>query len=390
MREIELFNRYVNKQLSDSQLTELKLLLNSEEGRSSFVRFMDESVSLAHSTEQMPMIKEEDECISKLVNRSEKRLLRSLQHKSKNPVPVYVLLSLAASLLVIFILYFSMTPAMGNSVLGFERSVARVTKFNGGSDLQLGDWLSPGLVTLNEGQMEITFDSGARVLLQGSVRLRLETSGRAFLLKGNLTAKVPKEAVGFIINTPQSSIVDLGTEFAVSVKADETTEVKVLEGLVEVASAQNGEGLLLKTGEALRIEESGRFVSIPHADFSKFVRIEDNQPRIINENYLYWPFENYDENYFENKGSHKKKLYSMTLSDKRKIWNRGKIGRGLNFSGNKLLALSDYRGVGGSNARSIAYWVRVPAGAKRVNAYAMVAWGTISQSEKWQLGWSPA
>lgn len=50
-----------------------------------------------------------------------------------------------------------------------------------------------------------------------------------------------------MVDTPRHRTVDLGTEFAVEVDADERTEIHVLQGIVEVFTL-NGE----KTASALR------------------------------------------------------------------------------------------------------------------------------------------
>jgi hypothetical protein len=49
-------------------------------------------------------------------------------------------------------------------------------------------------------------------------------------------ATVPDEARGFCIHTPGASVVDLGTQFGVSVDASGTADVHVLAGRVDVAS----------------------------------------------------------------------------------------------------------------------------------------------------------
>ncbi len=64
------------------------------------------------------------------------------------------------------------------------------------------------------------------------------------LLYGTLTARVPMQARGFTVLAPSGKIVDLGTEFGLSVADGGSTSVKVFTGLVEVfplASSGSGE-----------------------------------------------------------------------------------------------------------------------------------------------------
>ena len=63
------------------------------------------------------------------------------------------------------------------------------------------------------GVAEITFQSGARLLLEGPAEVELVDGTRGILYKGRALMKVPEQARGFSLNTPTTSIIDLGTEF---------------------------------------------------------------------------------------------------------------------------------------------------------------------------------
>src|SRR6516165_5928449 len=85
---------------------------------------------------------------------------------------------------------------------------------------------------LERGLAEIEFDCGARIILQGPAGLELLSGLSAQLLHGTLTARVPRRAHGFTILTPHNRIVDLGTEFGLSVDARGATTVRVFTGEV--------------------------------------------------------------------------------------------------------------------------------------------------------------
>ncbi len=102
-----------------------------------------------------------------------------------------------------------------------------------GSQLQKGQ-----RIELARGFVEVTFDSGAQVVLQGPASLDVKSAWAATLNRGTLKAHVPPEAVGFSISNPNVEIVDLGTEFTMSAEAGGAAEVLVLKGEVE-ASPQN-------------------------------------------------------------------------------------------------------------------------------------------------------
>lgn len=113
---------------------------------------------------------------------------------------------------------------------------------------------------VRKGKAELEFAGGARVVVEGPAEFDVLTGGSGFLHHGRLTAVVPTRAVGFTIDTPTTRIVDLGTEFAVSVEPDGASEVKVLRGAVETSRVAVGDTpsplakpIRLGDGEGIRI-----------------------------------------------------------------------------------------------------------------------------------------
>jgi len=97
--------------------------------------------------------------------------------------------------------------------------------------------LKPGTtLTMTRGLAEIRFRSGATVVLSGPCRLELSHANGAKLLHGKIAARVPESAVGFEVQTPQGKVIDLGTEFGVSVGDGGSADVFVYEGQVDAYS----------------------------------------------------------------------------------------------------------------------------------------------------------
>ena len=96
------------------------------------------------------------------------------------------------------------------------------------------------LVQLLGGSIELTFDDGAVVTLQGPVEFQPRTADQLTLRRGKLSAAVPEKAIGFSVLTPTSEVVDLGTEFEVSVKGTGASDVRVRKGEIEVAPSGLG------------------------------------------------------------------------------------------------------------------------------------------------------
>ncbi len=139
-----------------------------------------------------------------------------------------------------------------------------------GRDMRAGKTLR-----LQRGLAEIEFDRGARLILQGPAGLELISGNETRLLYGTLTARVPHRARGFTVYSPRGKVVDLGTEFGLSVDERGGTAVRVFEGTV-VASPRAGGGVpasavTLHEDQAARIDD--RAVAFrPGDDDTRFVR----------------------------------------------------------------------------------------------------------------------
>ena len=87
-----------------------------------------------------------------------------------------------------------------------------------------GSRLVPGTLRLHSGVVEIEFDDGANVVLQGPATLEIQSRDGGFLHCGKLLARVPPSAVGVTIKTPTALVVDLGTEFGIVAGTSGTTD----------------------------------------------------------------------------------------------------------------------------------------------------------------------
>jgi hypothetical protein len=103
-----------------------------------------------------------------------------------------------------------------------------------GKDQEPGrDMRSGKTLELERGLAEIEFERGARVILQGPAGLELVSGTMARLRYGTLTARVPERAKGFTVLSPHGKVVDMGTEFGLSVDSVGATTVRVFVGEVE-------------------------------------------------------------------------------------------------------------------------------------------------------------
>ncbi|MHC2065884.1 FecR domain-containing protein [Bremerella sp. T1] len=130
---------------------------------------------------------------------------------------------------------------------------------------------------LTSGSATIVMNSGAEVSLRGPSKFQVLDAKAIQLDFGDVTIHAPDSAVGFRVLTPTGDIVDLGTEFNVSVDNSGETEVHVSQGVVVAKSVSNGSVVPILRGEAGRIDRTlGDIMPTPF-DLARFGKEEKPQ-----------------------------------------------------------------------------------------------------------------
>tara|TARA_R110002072_G_scaffold173600_1_gene328222 strand:- start:11186 stop:12877 length:1692 start_codon:yes stop_codon:yes gene_type:complete len=124
-----------------------------------------------------------------------------------------------------------------------------VTWKAGQPSLEVGDALPTGLFEIASGYAQVEFFCGATVILEGPAEIDLKSPVLARVRRGTLRAQVPPAARGFSLEVDDLKVVDLGTEFGLSV-SDEGASVQVFDGEVELLQPETAKRLLT-AGEAL-------------------------------------------------------------------------------------------------------------------------------------------
>jgi hypothetical protein len=99
--------------------------------------------------------------------------------------------------------------------------------------------------------------------IQGPAHLDLIGTSRAKLYDGRIKVRITDpRGRGFVVETPQGNVTDLGTEFGVDVTKGSNTGVVVFEGSVDLSVSADGapgrQVERLVQGEALNVDEAGR------------------------------------------------------------------------------------------------------------------------------------
>ncbi|MFK5924002.1 MAG: FecR domain-containing protein [Verrucomicrobiota bacterium] len=139
-----------------------------------------------------------------------------------------------------------------------------------------GDRIPAGEVKIAAGTVQIEFYSGATVILEGPAHLDIRSANEAFCHYGKVHGNVPPQAVGFTVKTPDYDLVDLGTEFGISVDENGSSEVHVFDGEVELRSVGKTTKALSE-GEAMRLggSEPGEAIDMDPASFPQSSLLDD-------------------------------------------------------------------------------------------------------------------
>ncbi|WP_168566015.1 FecR domain-containing protein [Crateriforma spongiae] len=138
-----------------------------------------------------------------------------------------------------------------------------------------------GTAVLQQGAAELKFGSGTNLILQAPCELKVTDASTAELLSGSVAVHVTEQSNGFVLGTPESEILDEGTEYAVSVAKD-STEVHVFDGSVwwvpKLEGARSTDDLedKIEAGQAKKYARSkpsiGKFIPFGQRQFVR--RIE--------------------------------------------------------------------------------------------------------------------
>jgi hypothetical protein len=118
------------------------------------------------------------------------------------------------------------------------------------------------VLRLVEGVIKVAFDYGAEVIIEGPAEFEPESAEKMILHSGRVFARVPDSARGFTIQTPYSTVVDLGTEFGVYVADDRIAEVHMFQGKAMLVAGTAGASSRhqITAGQSRAVSQSGQIL----------------------------------------------------------------------------------------------------------------------------------
>jgi ferric-dicitrate binding protein FerR (iron transport regulator) len=259
----------------------------------------------------------------------------------------------------------------------------QVGAFQNGDELQRGQ-----RIELKSGFTEVTFDSGAQIVIEGPASVDLDSAWQATLRHGTVKANIPQEAIGFRISNPAVDVVDLGTEFSVTAEENGAAEVFVLSGQVEVEPRTNSNEpprkMLMKEKQSRRFAING--VSEVRDSEQKFIKLAKHVTFDLPKRtatYIHWPLDsiNNTATLGEILGA-KAKHGPLALSFREPFeLTDGKFGKAAAFT-SSMGAEMPVAKTGKRMVRTVAFWIKLPEDASAADGSAFARFSGL------ELGWN--
>ena len=270
-------DRLLNDLLSDRLETDAAkrlegLLSENAEARKQYYLFLDIDAALRRA-------RSVDEGIE-ILREPDGELTAPARHDSRHRVAWrstgFLGLLTAIAAVIAFMLYDSpgeherQIAASGHDSVQLVATVVRMNGVVGRSELgplSIRQRIPTGSVQLTSGRMMLQLDNGARLNVEGPANIEIVSLSKVRLQRGEVSVYCPASALGFELEAPDVSVVDLGTEFGMNATLG-GTDIHVFDGEVAWRSLSGEETpRLLESGSAVRLTSAGS-ETIPFEDDS--------------------------------------------------------------------------------------------------------------------------
>lgn len=196
-----------------------------------------------------------------------------------------VFLAMSTAAILFFFLFLRFVPPKGGvQVATLTDSIGaewagNSASFDKGARMAIGN----ESLLLREGYVELLFDTNARVVIEAPAEFQIVDSDRISLNYGKIYSQVPTEAIGFSVYTPNSKIIDLGTEFGIEVDFRGETRLHVIQGVTKLIAGKRSEttSVEVQEGEAKKISAANSKISEFSCKSDLFVRRIDSKNNFV-------------------------------------------------------------------------------------------------------------
>lgn len=140
-----------------------------------------------------------------------------------------------------------------------------------GREVRVSDNVRRGGWSLQSGLISLVGADGVELLIEGPAVGEWLGDQHLRLTSGTVVVRMPKGRSGFVIETAQMRVIDLGTEFGVSVSPSGDERVQVYDGLVRTEAAGSGAAQELKAGSGLHFSAAGELAPAAFVE-DRFIR----------------------------------------------------------------------------------------------------------------------
>ena len=260
-----------------------------------------------------------------------------------------------------------------------------------------GSWLRPGQLELARGTATLTFDSGTVVTLAGPASIELVGQDHARLLSGKAAIRVPESASGFTLETPDQHLTNFESQLGVQVHEQRRSEVHVISGEAETRFGENLRHRRLLTPDSaytLAGDTEDPILAESPTQPDSFPLAPPAWRSETPGSFIHWNFDSIvGRSSFPASGtlagvSEFPAQGRAPLDGGRPIATTGRFGPAL-YLGASLA--TPCPGIVGAKARTIAFWVKIPAHVEDRSAYSIISWGSPregARTQKWEIGWN--
>ncbi|MCU0615434.1 MAG: FecR family protein [Desulfobacterales bacterium] len=139
-------------------------------------------------------------------------------------------------------------------------------------------------IRLTEGIVKLQTDDQVQIVLEAPTEFMFRSSSEIAMNYGRLFARVSKTGLGFSVITPNSKIVDLGTEFGVLGHIDGNTEVHLYKGKANLFAGEKNKpklSQLLMAGSARKVDSRDSNIKEIALDEQALVRNIDSSAKLV-------------------------------------------------------------------------------------------------------------
>ncbi len=257
-----LLNQLLSDELSETEFERLEQLMNaSEEARRLYFRYVDLDAEMrkTHAGQSV------HEPVAELRRALDQSAPARARRDRRWPAPILLAAACLAGLVVVAKL---LIPQPAVPIVNAEPAaelVGSVLRASEHAEPKPGDRIATGVIQFDAGRLLIRLDNGALLNIEGPAKLDLVSQSRAILHDGKVTVRCPASAIGFVLEGPGLSAVDLGTEFGMSA-AGGNAELHVFDGEVQWQSANRKSGLLEAGAGLVSVKGAESVTEIPARD----------------------------------------------------------------------------------------------------------------------------